>query len=59
MKNRSEVMDTSKITATVEVGNQTLAECITTGRPLEEEPLVGTLPQEHSSSELADEPVMV
>jgi len=59
MKNRSEVMDASKITTTVEVGDQTSAECITTGRPLEEEPLVGTLPQEHSSLELADEPAMV
>jgi len=39
MKNKSEVMDASKITATVKVGDQTSAECITTGRPLEEKPL--------------------
>jgi len=42
MKNRSEVMDASEITATVEVDDQASAECTITGRPLEEVLLVGT-----------------
>jgi len=58
MKIKQKVMETSESTATVEVGDQASTERIITGRPLEEGPFVGTLPQELSSSELTDEPVV-
>jgi len=48
-----------KSSATVEVGNQASTERTTTGMPLEEKPLVRTLPQELSSLQLTGEPVMV
>jgi len=59
MKIKQKVMETSESTATVEIGDQASTEHIITGRPLKEGPLVGTLPQELSSSELTGKPVMV
>jgi len=59
LKIKQKVTETSKSTATVEVGDQASTERIITGRPLEEGPLVETLPQELSSSELIGKPVMV
>jgi len=52
-------METLNSSTTVKVGDQALTERLNTGRPLEEGPLVGTLPQELSSSELTSKPVMV
>jgi len=59
MKLNKSRMETSETSATVEVGDQASTEQLNTGKPLEEGPLVETLPQELSSLQLTGEPVII